>query len=167
MDPIALYSASGSPKPKHCKGIKEPTAMTLATADKSGQPSARMVLLKGVDARGFVFYTNFESRKGADLKQNPHAALCLYWDAIGKQIRIEGKVEQVSDAEADAYFATRPRESQIGAWASKQSHPLARRGELVKAVAELTEKFEGKCAAPAFLGRLAGDSGGDGILAAG
>lgn len=125
------------------KSILEPTAMSLATVNEHGQPSVRIVLLKGHDERGFVFYTNIESHKGRDLRQNPKAALCFYWMTLGKQVRVEGRVEAASDAEADAYFASRHRESQIGAWASKQSHPLDSRDTLMKAVAEHTLKFEG------------------------
>src|SRR5689334_12959921 len=99
-------------------GLIEPNAMTLATATKDGRPSARMVLLKGFDANGFVFYTNLESRKGGELLANPYAALLFHWKSLLRQVRIEGPIEQVSDAEADAYFATRARQSQIGAWAS-------------------------------------------------
>src|SRR5262249_50398351 len=109
-----------------------------------GKPSARIVLLKAFDERGFVFYTNLESRKSREIKANPFAALCFYWMPLDLQVRIEGKIEQVSDAEADAYFATRPRESQIGAWSSLQSRPLDSRDSLVKAVAENTKRFEGK-----------------------
>ena len=100
------------------------TAGALATADASGRPSVRVVLLKGVDAGGFVFFTNYDSRKARDMAENPRAALCFHWPALGKQVRVEGTVERVSAAESDAYFATRPRESQIGAWASRQSEPL-------------------------------------------
>ena len=118
-------------------------AMTLATATADGVPSARMVLLKGVDgpaapARGFVFYTNLESRKGGELLRNPNAALCFHWKSLRRQIRIEGGVTLVDDAEADAYYHSRPRGSQIGAWASAQSRPLSSRGELVKQVAKVT-----------------------------
>lgn len=102
-------------------------AMTLATADAAGRPAARMVLLKGHDARGFTFYTNGESRKGDELAANPRAALLFHWKSLRRQVRIEGAVAPVSDAEADAYFATRSRDSQIGAWASDQSRPLANR----------------------------------------
>lgn len=121
-------------------------AMTLATATPEGAPSARMVLLKGVDgpdaaARGFVFYTNLESRKGGDLLANPRAALCFHWKSLQRQVRIEGPVERVGDAEADAYYRTRPRGSQIGAWASAQSRPLGSRGELLKQVARVTARY--------------------------
>jgi pyridoxamine 5'-phosphate oxidase len=101
-----------------------PNAMTVATADAQGRPSARIILLKDADAQGFVFYTNQQSRKGDDLSVNPHAALLFYWEALKTQVRVEGHVEKVSDAEADAYWRTRPLESRIGAWASKQSQPI-------------------------------------------
>jgi pyridoxamine 5'-phosphate oxidase len=119
---------------------EDPNAMALATADTSGIPSVRMVLLKGVDARGFVFYTNLESRKGVQLGQNPNAALCFHWKSLKRQVRVEGPVEVVSDAEADEYYHSRPRGSQIGAWASRQSRPLEGRWELEKRVAEFTAK---------------------------
>lgn len=119
----------------------DPTAMTLATVDASGRPAARMVLLKAADERGFVFYTNLESRKGADLAANPRAALLFYWKALGRQVRIEGVTEPVSDAEADEYFATRARGAQLGAWASRQSRALEGRLDLEKRVAEYTLKF--------------------------
>jgi pyridoxamine 5'-phosphate oxidase len=115
--------------------------MTLATADAEGRPSARMVLLKGLDDRGFVFYTNLTSRKGRELAENPHAALVFYWKSLTRQVRIEGAIESVSGEDADAYFASRPRLSQIGAWASKQSTPLEGRFELEKRVAKYTAKF--------------------------
>ena len=118
-----------------------PNAMTLATADARGRPSARMVLLKDVDREGFVFYTNLGSRKAAELKVNPHAALCFYWRALAKQVRVEGSIELVNANEADAYFASRPRLSQLGAWASKQSQPLEGRLALEKRVARYTAKF--------------------------
>ena len=105
-------------------GIKEPTAMTLATANKAGQPSVRVVLLKNWDERGFMFYTNSLSHKGNDLKENPQASLLFYWMNLERQVRVEGKIEQVTAAEADAYFASRRRESQLGAWASQQSEKL-------------------------------------------
>ena len=101
------------------------TAVALATADASGAPSVRMVLLKAVDGAGFVFFTNYESRKAAELAVNPRAALCFNWPTLGVQVRVEGGVERVADPESEAYFATRGRESQLGAWASRQSRPLA------------------------------------------
>jgi pyridoxamine 5'-phosphate oxidase len=117
--------------------------MVLSTVDEDGQPSSRFVLLKAVDDRGFVFYTNLKSRKAVALGANPHAALCFYWPVLGQQVRIEGRAEQVSDADADAYFATRPRDSQIGAWASRQSMPLASRQALDERVTEISERFKG------------------------
>lgn len=123
---------------------KEPSnhnAMSLATADAKGRPSVRMVLLKSVDARGFVFYTNFESRKGRDLQENQHAALCFYWKSLDRQVRIAGTCAPVGDEEADAYFDSRPRDSRIGAWASAQSRPLEGRWALEKRIAEYTAKF--------------------------
>jgi len=119
----------------------DPNAMTLATADAQGRPSARMVLLKGVDDDGFVFYTNLESRKAQELAENAQAALLFHWKSLRRQIRIEGPVSQVSDAEADAYFATRPRGSRIGAWASDQSRPMEGMFVLERRVAEFTAKF--------------------------
>jgi len=123
--------------------IREPTAMALATASAEGRPSARMVLLKGFDERGFVFYTNLESRKAAELAANPFAALCFHWQPLEVQARIEGRVEQVSDAEADAYYASRARGSRIGAWASRQSMQLDAYETLVARVAEYEAKYEG------------------------
>ncbi|WP_441292861.1 pyridoxamine 5'-phosphate oxidase [Sorangium sp. KYC3313] len=120
------------------------TAMTLATADASGRPSARMVLLKGIDDRGFVFFTNYESRKSTDLAANPFAALCIHWAKAAEQIRVEGRIERVSDAESDAYFETRGRGSQIGAWASRQSAPLPSREALLERVREIERRFEGR-----------------------
>lgn len=119
----------------------DPNAMALATADAHGVPSVRMVLLKGVDPRGFVFYTNTESRKGEQLLANAHAALCFHWKTLRRQIRVEGTVETVTDAEADAYFDSRPRDSRIGAWASQQSRPMEGRWELEKRVAQFAAKF--------------------------
>jgi len=123
------------------KEPNDPNAMTLATVGADGMPSARMVLLKGRDERGFVFYTNYDSRKGQQILAQPKAALCLYWKSIKRQIRIEGEVEKTTVAEADAYFASRHRSSQIGAWASQQSRPLAGRFELEKRIAQFTAKF--------------------------
>jgi len=126
-------------------GDPEPTAMTLATVGRNDRPSARTVLLKGHDARGFVFYTNFESRKGRQLAANPQAALLFHWKMLrdGVQVKIEGTAEPVTAAEADAYFATRPRVSQIGAWASRQSQTLDSREVLETRVREFEEKFAG------------------------
>lgn len=126
-------------------GDREPTAMTLATLGKNGRPSARTVLLKAFDTRGFVFYTNFDSHKGRQLASNPQAALLFLWKQLDNQIqaRIEGTVEPVSIEEADAYFASRPRESQIGAWASKQSATLDSRETFDKQIAFYDEKFKG------------------------
>jgi pyridoxamine 5'-phosphate oxidase len=119
-------------------------AMTLATVDSAGRPSSRIVLLKGVEKGGFVFYTNHESRKGRELLANPHAALCFHWKSLLRQVRIEGEASPVTPAEADAYFATRPRLSQIGAWASEQSRPLAERAVLEARVAEVEQRYESK-----------------------
>jgi pyridoxamine 5'-phosphate oxidase len=118
-------------------------AMTLATSTPDGRPSVRAVLLKGLDARGFVFYTNLESRKSTELAANPHAALCFLWKSLNRQVRVEGPVEQVGDEEADAYFATRSHDSQIGAWASDQSRPLTSRAELERRVETFARRFEG------------------------
>jgi len=121
----------------------DPTAMSLATVDGEGNPSVRMVLLKGLDERGFAFYTNFESRKGQELLACPRAALCFHWKSLRKQVRIEGSVEIVSDAEADAYFRSRARVSQIGAAASDQSRPLDSRATLEAKVAEIEARLVG------------------------
>lgn len=123
------------------KEPNNPNAMTLATVGKDGRPSARMVLLKGAGPDGFVFYTNLESLKSRQLAENPNAALLFHWKSMDRQIRIEGSVEQVTDAEADAYFATRPRASQLGAWASRQSQPLDGWAELEKRLAIYAAKF--------------------------
>jgi pyridoxamine 5'-phosphate oxidase len=122
----------------------DPTAMALATADGEGIPSVRMVLLKGHDARGFVFYTNLDSRKGGELAANPRAALLFHWKSLRRQVRVEGPVEPVAEAEADAYFASRARESQLGAWASDQSRPLDRRETFEARYQEMVSRFEGQ-----------------------
>jgi len=128
----------------------EPLAetMTLATATRDGVPSLRAVLLKGADGRGFVFYTNFASRKTEELLANPRAALCFHWKSLARQIRIEGTVSVVSEAVEDAYFASRPRDSQIGAWTSDQSRPLADRGELETRFANVTRQYAETTAVP-------------------
>ena len=120
---------------------RDPTAMTLATVDADGLPNARMVLLKGADERGFVFYTNVISQKGRELDAHPKAALVFHWKSLNRQIRVRGTVEPVTEAEADAYFATRPKQAQIGAWASKQSAPLESRLAFEKAVALYAAKY--------------------------
>lgn len=121
--------------------LKEPTAMTLATANKQGAPSARVVLLKGVNEKGFYFYTNLTSRKGKELQENQQVALCFYWMDLGRQVRVEGKVEAVTIKEADDYFASRRRGSQLGAWASKQSQPMESEDALAKRLQEMTGQF--------------------------
>lgn len=121
--------------------VNDPTAMALATVNAEGRPSLRMVLLKGCDETGFVFYTNFESRKGEELLANPNASLLFHWKSLRRQIRVEGRVEVVSNEEADAYFASRPRVSRIGAWASKQSRPMEGRFEFEAEIARYTAKF--------------------------
>ena len=118
----------------------DPTAVALATADSNGMPNVRMVLLKGVDQQGFVFYTNFESAKGDELVVNPQAALCFHWKSLRRQVRVQGPIEVVADQEADDYFASRAKDSQIGAWASQQSRPLENRFALEKAVARFAAK---------------------------
>lgn len=141
-DPIKLFKQWLEIAQKH-QEIKEPTAMTLATCSHEGTPSARIVLLKGVDDRGFVFFTNLLSRKSEDLKVNPFAALCFYWESLGKQVRVEGKVSPVSEVEANEYFASRPRGSQVSAWASKQSQILESRQLLDDQIVKLSNTYEG------------------------
>ena len=137
-DPIAVVQAWLD----EARGVvTEPQAMTLATATPDGQPSARVVLLRGLDGRGLVFFTNRESRKGQELRRNPRAAVVLHWWELGRQLRVEGVVEEVSEEESVAYWETRPRGSQVAAWASRQSHELADRSELDASVAEEAERF--------------------------
>ena len=124
-------------------GIRAPQAMALATAQADGAPSVRMVLLKGADENGFVFFTGYGSRKGAELDANPRAALLFYWDPLGRQVRVEGRVERVTPTESDAYFATRPRGAQIAAAASQQGRVLTSRDELDRRVAELEREHAG------------------------
>lgn len=127
-DPLDLFAAWFADAQD--AGTREPNAMTLATVGADGAPSARIVLLKGVDARGFSFYTNHESRKGRDLEVHPHAALVFWWPELERQVRVEGRAERVEAEEADAYFASRPRGSRLGAWASPQSRPIPERDVL-------------------------------------
>lgn len=147
-DPIARFLAAF----EQAKTVEphDASAMTLSTADARGRPSARLVLLKGADARGFTFFTNLGSRKARELGENPFAALAIHWPASLLQVRVEGGVTRVSDAEADAYFATRPRESQIGAWASRQSEPLSSREELEARVCEVAARFPETVPRPSF-----------------
>ncbi|SEP69303.1 Pyridoxamine 5'-phosphate oxidase [Faunimonas pinastri] len=122
----------------------DPNAMALATVDESGMPDVRMVLLKGFDDGGFVFYTNLGSAKARELATTPKASLCFHWKSLRRQVRVRGMVERVPDGEADSYFASRPRQSRLGAWASRQSEPLGARGELVEAVESFAERFPGE-----------------------
>ena len=144
-DPIALFrrqlaDAEALPRAQ----LPEPTAFALGTASPDGQPSVRMLLLKDVDDEGFVFYTNLESRKGRDLGANRRAAMTFHWAPLERQVRIEGRVTPVAPADADAYFASRPRGSQIGAWASRQSRTMERPGDLDARVAEYEARFTGQ-----------------------
>lgn len=138
-DPAALFSLWFAEA--QASEPSDPEAMSLATIDADGTPSVRIVLLKTFDAHGFVFYTNKQSRKGLALAANPAAALCFHWKSLGRQVRVEGRAEHVGEAEADAYFGTRPQGSRIGAWASQQSRTLASRSALEEAVAEYQEKY--------------------------
>lgn len=143
MDPLALYQ-DWFAEAVASSGSLDAKAASLATVDAGGQPSARMVLIQYADPRGFTFFTNLESRKSRDIAARPVAALCLHWPLIERQVRIEGSVEPVPLEEADAYFVSRPRESQIGAWASKQSAPLERHDALAIRVAQLLEEYDGR-----------------------
>lgn len=138
-EPLALFQAWYADAVR--AEPNDPDAMALATANARGEPSVRMVLLKGADARGFVFYTNMESRKGEELLANPQASLCFHWKSLRRQVRVDGTVSQVSAEEADAYFASRARASQIGAWASQQSRPLDGRWDLERRVASSAVRF--------------------------
>ncbi len=138
-DPYRLFEAWLAEATK--SELNDPNAMALATADADGLPDVRMVLLKGFDERGFVFYTNTESAKGQELAANPKAALLFHWKSLRRQVRVRGAVERVTDAEADAYFASRPRQSQLGAWASDQSREVEGRFVLERRVAELALKY--------------------------
>ena len=141
-DPLALFDQWFAEA--RASEPNDSEAMALATADPSDQPSVRMVLLKGHGPAGFVFYTNEQSAKGGQLAANPRAALLFHWKSLRRQVRIEGPVERVSDKDADAYFATRARDSQLGAWASDQSRPLESRETFERRVAEMQQKFDGQ-----------------------
>jgi pyridoxamine 5'-phosphate oxidase len=143
MDPLETFAALLE-RAKQTPAIAEATGMTLSTVGADGRPTGRIVLLKGIDARGLVFYTNTLSRKGGDIRAHPEVALTFWWPQLESQVRFEGPAALVSDAEADAYFATRPRVSQLGAWASHQSAPLASRKELEDRYAELERRYAGK-----------------------
>ena len=134
------------------EGIVEPNAMSVATVGTGGRPSARIVLLRQWDSRGFVFFTNYESRKGGELIVHPYAAVLFWWGALERQIRIEGTVERILEVESDAYFATRPRGHRLSAWASQQSAPVASREDLQRAMAEAEERFPGDVPRPPFWG---------------
>ncbi|MFD1746626.1 pyridoxamine 5'-phosphate oxidase [Rhizobium helianthi] len=138
-EPFALFA--NWLKDAEASEINDPNAVALATVDHEGLPNVRMVLLKGFDERGFVFYTNFESQKGQEILGQKKAAMCFHWKSLRRQVRVRGPVSVVSDEEADSYYASRPRGSRIGAWASRQSRPLEGRFALEKAVAEYTAKF--------------------------
>lgn len=141
-DPIAFFRRWF--EEAKAAGIYLPESMAVATATPSGAPAARMMLLKGVDQRGFVFFTNYESRKGAELAANPRAALVFHWAVLQRQVRVEGTVEKLSPAESEAYFRSRPRGSRLGAWASRQSAPLASRAELDRRFREFEAQFAGR-----------------------
>jgi pyridoxamine 5'-phosphate oxidase len=148
QDPIEIFRQLYDQAAQTCA---EPDAMVLSTVDPDGRPSGRYVLLKAVDPRGFVFYTNLDSRKARALTANPLASLCFYWAPLDKQVRIEGHVERVTDAEADAYFSTRPHDSQIGAWASQQSAALESAAVLTERVAAIRQRFgDGVVSRPPF-----------------
>lgn len=148
-DPYALFAQWFAEA--EAKEPNDANAMAVATVGADGMPSLRMVLLKGVDPQGFVFYTNYESRKGKQLLGHPKAALLFHWKSLRRQVRVEGPVEQVTSEEADAYFASRPKQSQIGAWASQQSRPLKSRFELEKQVALHAAKYAiGRVPRPAY-----------------
>ena len=139
-DPLELFKIWMAEAEK--KEIRDPTSSSLATANNAGQPNVRMVLLKGLSHKGFVFYTNLNSSKSNELKENPKAAMCFHWKSFNRQIRILGSVTQVDVREADLYFNSRPYESKISAWASDQSKPMKQRSELLKKIEDLNEKYK-------------------------
>ncbi|MEO8193396.1 MAG: pyridoxamine 5'-phosphate oxidase [Gemmatimonadales bacterium] len=145
QDPLSRFNRLYSEAQKLDRAVlPDPSAMSLATVGMTGNPSVRIVLMKDVDERGFAFYTNLEGRKGRELRTRPAAAICFHWAPLEVQVRAEGPVTQVSDSEADEYFATRPRDSQIGAWASIQSQAIENAGDLADSVAEAERRFKGK-----------------------
>jgi pyridoxamine 5'-phosphate oxidase len=145
LEPFDRFTALlGAAREVGAERLPEPTAFALATVGANGQPSVRILLLKGVDERGFVFYTNYESRKGTELLTHPLAAMCFHWQPLERQVRIEGRTSSVGDEEADAYFASRPRGSQLGAWASRQSRPLEHPDALEERVREMEARFAGR-----------------------
>jgi len=153
LDPDPVRQFSAWLEEARATGLVEPNAMTLATASRDGVPSARMVLLKGVDAQGFTFFTNYQSRKGRELDENPAAALVFWWETLQRQVNVTGTVRRVPDTESDAYFATRPFGSRIGALASRQSSVLPDRAELDRRVAELIQRHrDGIVPRPAWWG---------------
>ena len=141
VDPIATFQRLFAEAQQ--RETADATAAALATADAEGRPSVRIVLVKGVDELGFRFFTNLDSRKARELEENPRAALCFHWPVLARQVRVEGTVEPLSEAESDAYFASRGRDSQIGAWASRQSAPLASRAVLEERCARVAERYAG------------------------
>ncbi|HUJ26149.1 MAG TPA: pyridoxamine 5'-phosphate oxidase [Myxococcales bacterium] len=143
MDPIAKFIELFG-RARQTAGITEPTGMTLSTVGADGRPSARVVLLKGIDAAGLVFYTNYQSRKGRDIDARPDVSLSFWWPQLESQVRFEGRAVKVTAAEADAYFATRPRMSQVGAWASAQSEPLSTRAALEQRFEAVSREYEGR-----------------------
>jgi pyridoxamine 5'-phosphate oxidase len=144
LEPFDLFTELlGAAREVGTERLPEPTAFALATVGAGGQPSVRILLLKGVDTRGFVFYTNYESRKGQELLAHPRAAMCFHWQPLERQVRVEGQAEPVSAEEADAYFATRQRGSQLGAWASRQSQPMEHPGALDARLREMEARFAG------------------------
>ena len=146
-DPL-YQEAINAFREKHARtselGVREPSAMSLATVGANGQPSIRTVLLRGIDERGFVFFTNSQSRKGEQMAGNSQVALTFFWDAWAEQVHVEGRVEVIPDSESDEYWKTRARLSQIGAWASDQSRPLSGRDEFMASVAEIQKRFKGQ-----------------------
>lgn len=141
-DPLQRFKASLARAEQ--AGMILPNAFSLATTGTEGRPSVRMMLLKGVGTRGFIFYTHLKSRKGKELAKNPQVCLCFWWPLLKEQVRVEGRVKRISDNEADKYFATRPRGSQLGAWASKQSETLTTRRELLEEMERLGNRYRGK-----------------------